>query len=652
MAFPTPLSAFSFNEGTGPTAKSEVGGYSLTPVNWEAAWGTGTAGAAAVQRFTGPIGTVLSTWSLQFDVYISSLSGWSSILQVGSFYMEFNGSGVFDAYLGGSDPEAVGATLATGTWYNIAVTHDNALNQTKIYTNGSLTATKTHAAATAVPRFDLTVQVCGSTSQPMSGRVDNLRLWNSVLTLTELNAAAAVAVSLPGAAIRIWNGSSWFAANARIWNGSAWIGSAGYPLTSPGSSSLTEFPRLGGMLIGDPHNYHQTAYQQQIAQLDLAILGCYNMWSQGGKSPAQVVTEIKSYNPDILLGNYTVMTEVMTDTNDTATQDLRAKLSSEVGPGGVGDWWGYNAAGQRTNWSGGTYPVHDTNLTLQTTPDANGDRWPQWLAKRDNSLLISTAGWDIWYTDNNFAKPRIDDDWDRDGVNDNANSTAVQDLWRDGQRAYYDTALALQPSKIIMINADNDLDGSVFAGGATGPFTQYKNLVGAAFLEHVIGESWSVETWGGWNLMMGWYRTATANLVAPKACVFDAYLGGAPTDYQTLRYAFASSLLDDGYFSVSSNYNEVLWYDEFDLAGSSTTKWLGTATDGPQLTAWQNGVYRRRFAGGMILVNPKGNGAQTVTIGAGYHRFQGRQDAVTNNGQAVISTVTLADRDGLFLVKD
>lgn len=64
--------------------------------------------------------------------------------------------------------------------------------------------------------------------------------------------------------------------------------------------------------------------------------------------------------------------------------------------------------------------------------------------------------------------------------------------------------------------------------------------------------------------------------------------------------------MDDGYFSGSTDYNQIVWFDEFDLAGAGTTKWLGKALDPPQTKAWQSGVYRRRFVNGMALVNPKG----------------------------------------------
>jgi hypothetical protein len=417
---------------------------------------------------------------------------------------------------------------------------------------------------------------------------------------------------------------------------------------SGSTSSTLDFPRLGGMLIGSPQNYDAASYQQQIAKLDFAVLGMYNGWNKNGKTPAQAISQIKALNPNIKLANYTIMTEVPSGSNP-ATNYLQTKLLGEKGPNNTGDWWAYDASGQHTDWSGGSYGSWDTNLTLLTKPDANGDHWTQWLAKSDYQKLLQGTGFDMWYSDNNMWKPRDNPDWNRDGTNDSQDSVAVQNWWRDGQRAYYDTAKAVAPNLPMVVNADNDLDGSVYPSEAA-PFTQFKQVVPGAFIEHGMGESWSAETWGGWSTLMGWYRKLKSNLTSPQMVMFDAYFPST-TDYQYERYAFASCLMDDGYFSASTDYNKIPWFDEFDLAGKGGTKWLGKAVDAPQTSAWQNGVYRRTFEHGMVLINPKGNGSKTVTVGAGYHRFLGTQAPSVNNGQAVTS-VTLADRDGLFLVKD
>ena len=418
--------------------------------------------------------------------------------------------------------------------------------------------------------------------------------------------------------------------------------------TSLSNTGAQSFPLLAGMLIGSPQNYSDTTYRSQIAKLDMAILGMYKGWNSSGHATS--VNAIKALNSGILLGNYTIMTEVPNPSSDAATADLRTKLGSEVGPGGVGDWWAYDSAGAHTDWSGGTYGANDTNVTLLTTVDSSGDRWPQWMAKRDNTYVVGVANFDIWFSDNNFYRPRVDADWDRSGSNDSADNATVRTNWRNGQRAYYDTAKTLQPTKRLMVNADNDLDGSVFPGGTS--YAQYTGVLHGAYLEHAFGKSWSAEEWGGWTTVMGWYHRVFTNLLDPKMVILDIYMGDGLTNYQALRYSFGACLMNNGYFSASDDYHDVLWYDEFDLAGTSTTKWLGTAIDPPQTTAWSLGVYRRRFTGGMVLVNPKGNSSRTVTVGSGYHRFSGSQAPSVNSGASVTSTVTLADRDGLFLVKD
>jgi hypothetical protein len=85
-----------------------------------------------------------------------------------------------------------------------------------------------------------------------------------------------------------------------------------------------------------------------------------------------------------------------------------------------------------------------------------------------------------------------------------------------------------------------------------------------------------------------------------------------------------------------------VWFDELDQK-------LGSGQAKPT-AAWQKGVWRRDFDNGIVLVNPKGNGQQTVTLETSYIKIRGSQDPVTNNGQTV-TTVTLKDRDGIILLR-
>lgn len=107
--------------------------------------------------------------------------------------------------------------------------------------------------------------------------------------------------------------------------------------------------------------------------------------------------------------------------------------------------------------------------------------------------------------------------------------------------------------------------------------------------------------------------------------------------------------MDDGYFSFTDNaagYGSTPLFDEYKVS-------LGYPTDPPPTAAWSNGVWRRNFQNGTVLVNPRGNNNNmpvTVTIEPGYKHFTGTQDSTTNNGAAV-TTVTLQPRDGLVLIK-
>jgi hypothetical protein len=140
------------------------------------------------------------------------------------------------------------------------------------------------------------------------------------------------------------------------------------------------------------------------------------------------------------------------------------------------------------------------------------------------------------------------------------------------------------------------------------------------------------------------YRKVMAALAAPKLgiCSWD----GTLTDYQGMRYGFASCAMDDGYFAYTNSskpYYGAPHFDEFDAK-------LGAAVSGPSLSAWQSGVYRRDFANGIVLVNPKGNGSRTVKLEGDFVKIKGTQDTSVNNG-ATVREVTLKDRDGVVLLR-
>jgi hypothetical protein len=245
---------------------------------------------------------------------------------------------------------------------------------------------------------------------------------------------------------------------------------------------------------------------------------------------------------------------------------------------------------------------------------------------------------------------------------------------------YWAKAGQLKPGIIVMGNVDGRSD--TMNGMLREPEYQFK--LGGALFESAMGKSYSEEKYSGWDNLMKSYRSLIDNTAAPHLVIFDTkatpqgkayeptiqswYGGGA--NYAFARYAFASTLMEDGYFAVKNgSYNEAdyVWFDEFDLAGTASTSWLGVAVDGPQRTPYQNGVYFRRFQNGAALVNPRsnpgsGNNDRTtvdVTIPTNlglYKRISGTQDSTTNNGQNLplngsgVPHISIMAGDGIILI--
>lgn len=130
----------------------------------------------------------------------------------------------------------------------------------------------------------------------------------------------------------------------------------------------------------------------------------------------------------------------------------------------------------------------------------------------------------------------------------------------------------------------------------------------------------------------------------PKLVIFGHanWQGG---DYRGMRYGLASALMGDAYYYISGttgyDSSNLLWFDKFDFD-------LGYPTQPRREAAWSQGVWRRDFENGIVLVNPKGNGVQTVELGGTFRKLSGTQDPVTNDG-AIVSSVALAERDGILL---
>lgn len=386
------------------------------------------------------------------------------------------------------------------------------------------------------------------------------------------------------------------------------------------------YPRIMGMNTSRPSSYHTSNYQNALSKPDIVILGFFEGWSKPDMSVRDVVKRLKEKNSKLLVGQYTLLNE-WKDKKDSinARPELSEKLDAE-------NWWLRDKNGKRMRWTD-KYRAWDINITDWAMKDRDGMGYPEWLAQKDYMTFFEPVPeFDIWFFDNALSRPAVEDaDWDRDGTDDSNEDTRIAAAYRNGHVAHWKAVRNLHPTVLFMGNAE-DVSSQEFSGRLQG-----------VFMEAVIGKSWSTERWKGWEGVMKRYRAAIKHTAAPHIIGFNVW--GRIDDYQKMRYGLTSCLLDDGYFSYTDEdvgYGSVPWFDEYDVD-------LGVPVDSPSSLPWQNGVYRRTYEKGVVLVNP-GLFSRTVTLEGGYRRIQGTQAPEFNNDTDVVS-ITLQGKDGIILTK-
>jgi hypothetical protein len=393
------------------------------------------------------------------------------------------------------------------------------------------------------------------------------------------------------------------------------------------------FPRVGGLQIGSPQNYNDATYQANLAKQDIMVLANWPTFAPGGMSYQTVVTNIKAKNPNALVFSYVNANEAGPEkaANTTSWGTYRTKIDQMK-------WWLWADAAQTQYVNSGFAAGYNAiNISPFSARDSSGNNAIEWITRFYVSNFAQPApALDGFFMDNVFWRPYINGDWNRDGKIDSQTDPTVQSWVRQGFARYFSLVHQLMPGKYQLGNIGD-------WGDPASTLTEYQGMANGGVMEAYIGKSWSVETWGGWANMKARYAKVMSALAAPKLGIFNQW--GSRTDYQGMRYGLATCLLDDAYYSftdTTAGYSGVVWFDELDQK-------LGAGGTKPT-AAWQKGVWRRDFDNGIALVNPKGNGPQTVTLEGPFVKIRGTQDPVTNNGQTV-TTVTLKERDGIILLR-
>ena len=395
------------------------------------------------------------------------------------------------------------------------------------------------------------------------------------------------------------------------------------------TAAAQTFPLLGGYLEGGSTRGLTPAH---VAPLDVVILGAYVGWTNNaGLNAGQFAAAAKAINPNLKAFIYT---EISDDTNPPSRMNEGNSLIASV------PWWALSNGSLVTSDFSGYYTI---NITAYSNV-YNGQNYTKWRAGQDHSKFLSpNPDVDGLYIDNFYPQPPVTADFTHSGSPQSPSANAS--IWRQGFVAYVNNLRAASPASQQLV-IGNIAEWNV--GTAITEYVSPSPVLNGGVMEDIIGRSYSIESQSvGWAGMMAFYTHVMASMAAPKLVIFQQY-ATTNTDYRGFRYGFTSCLMENGYYYYnSSNNNDYATFDEFSAN-------LGTATTPalvfPGATPYQNGVYRRDFANGIALVNPKGNGARTVTLETSYKHLSGTQDPTVNNGQTVTS-VTLQDRDGVILLR-
>ncbi len=408
--------------------------------------------------------------------------------------------------------------------------------------------------------------------------------------------------------------------------------------TGAGSDAGTfnpSYPRLCAYAIGAPQTYDAN-FRAIAAKLHVVIVANWQGYSGDLPNMAAVFQDIKTRS--------TIGTKLFSYVNDNETETwMEHTLLTEIA---AQKWYLYPSGTSGTPVPSAYAGATEANNTLFPKPDSNGKIWSEWYTDfrygafvAGDSLDAPNPYGDGFFMDNVFWAPRVDGDWNLDGVSDSMTDPTVQGWYRAGYQHYVNYVRSIWPNSVQLGNVADWGEPAATLG-------VYDQMLNGGVLEGMFGETWSVETYAGFAGMMAAYKKTMAALAPPKL----GLLGDdqAPTDYQGMRYGLASTLMDDGYYyhATGSSYAPPpLWYDEYNFNLGHP---LSTTQGAPQDAAWAQGVWRRDFDNGIVLVNPKGNGAQTVQLGGTFKKLSGTQDPTVNDGSTV-TQVTLADRDGILL---
>ncbi len=327
---------------------------------------------------------------------------------------------------------------------------------------------------------------------------------------------------------------------------------------------------------------------------------------------------MRELNPDIKILAY-VTSEEITNTGlpiDYLRQQLKNNIDEQ--------WWLKDRLGNKLSQWPGTQMLNMNS------------GWADCLANFVAQKIMSSGFWDGIFYDNVWQ----DITWVNNNIDiysNGSNQTAaeINSLWQQGvKNLLTKTRNLIGRNKLIIYNGN----GSYYA-----------------YADGKMFESFPTPWEGGnWSTVMTKYHQAEISFNEPNYSIILSDTGNSGENYlyKKIRFALASTLMEDGYFAFdygTQDHAQLWWYDEYNVN-------LGSALGAPKnllnknFVQYEAGVWQRDFENGIVLLNST-NKNQTITFDdAVYEKIKGTQDLIVNNGQ-LVNSVTLAPTDGLILLR-
>lgn len=358
---------------------------------------------------------------------------------------------------------------------------------------------------------------------------------------------------------------------------------------------------------------------EELVKYDILIIDPENQFYS-----LENLQEIKKINPEIKILAYFSISDIMPHESSLDEGTIKKEMLGTIVPSG---WILKDASGNNKQWWDDYYIL---NVTAEA-PLYNGERWQNYLPKIIKQKLGKYPKiWDGVMFDNLWEGVSWlgETDLNNDGV---ADDTAwAESAWQAGiKKILKQTRKKMGKDFIITGN-----------GGVL-----YLEKTDGVLLEHFPDRT----IYGDWTDALTQYALISQD--APYPLINSNNQNSDEIDYQNFRYGLASALLYDGYFNYDrgdASHDENWWFDEYSTAlGAAVSSAYNTLnTDHPNKI--QEGVWRRDFANGLVLVNSTDT-KRTVNLETGYEKINGTQDPEVNDG-SLIGSVVIPSHDGIIIL--